>query len=520
MDNNENIFTGGAEENSVEILSDMPGGDIPVARETNNNRDYRDDFSNNYKPLPEDMEGAVSFDADAENGGAVLLACGSAYRKKMDRRKKIILISSLCAAFLIVGGLCGFLTARAVIRKNNKQENSTYPYMNLYTTLPGDAAQTIPQIPDEDVTAEVFTLPTLALPTLPAATTTTPSVVTTPGQPQVTLPLPSAVASANTAVAKTAKEIYNDEAPGVVGITAKVNVENSLLGQSYVSESKGSGFIASNLGYIITNYHVVEGGKSFTVSFYDGSKKSAELLGYDDTNDIAVLKTDTVGRKVLQTGSSAALSVGDRVLVIGNPLGTLSYTLTDGVVSALDRLIADDSAALNMFQTNAAVNTGNSGGPVFNMNGEVIGIVTSKYTDASAEGLSFCIPIDSAIRSILDIVQYGYARNKPLLSVSVQTLSAATATRYSLPQGVYVVDIDTAGAAAQAGMQKYDVITAVNNSSITTVAELRTALMNYTAGSSIPITVYRKGSAVNVTVTAGERTPQPSRTGYSNVYDL
>lgn len=218
-------------------------------------------------------------------------------------------------------------------------------------------------------------------------------------------------------------------------------------------------------------------------------------------------------------GFSADLSVGDELVVIGNPLGELTDTLTTGVVSALNRTVSNEGVTLNMFQTDAAINAGNSGGPIFNMQGQVVGIATSKYASSTIEGLCFAIPIDDVKDMISDIISYGYVTGRASLGVSVQTITQAMSMRYNYPVGCYIVEVGSGTAADNAGLAKGDVITKVGDTTIESVDDLSSALAASSAGQSAVITYVRSGSTRTVTVTFDEKKPAEARTTYSNVYD-
>lgn len=313
----------------------------------------------------------------------------------------------------------------------------------------------------------------------------------------------------------TPKEIYANNVETVVSIEAATSYGTSA----------GTGFIISEQGYIVTNYHVVEGSKNIQVALYDNSVYTAELVGYEDTNDLAVLKIEPRGTiKSVVYGKSSDLSVGDYVYIIGNPLGDLTFTLTAGVVSALNRLIdVDDGVSINMFQTDAAVNSGNSGGPVFDEHGYVVGIASAKYASASIEGLSFCIPIDDVRSMIDDIINNGYVSGKASMGVSVYD---SVTENYGFFQSTRKIDgakiaaVGSSTAASRAGLSKDDIITAVDGNDISSVSSLKTVLASYRSGDTVTVTFLRNGSEKKVTLTFDEYAPSSPRTDYSNVYDL
>lgn len=321
----------------------------------------------------------------------------------------------------------------------------------------------------------------------------------------------------------SASDIYKQNVNAVVNITAKgtrtVNFGLFFGSQQQEFTSSGSGFFLTEDGYILTNYHVVENTHTITVTDYDGEEHSATLVGFEESNDIAVLKVSGTFQAV-ELGDSTTLEVGDTLLIIGNALGELQYTLTQGVVSYLERAVTTETGSvINMFQTDAAINSGNSGGPVFNAKGEVVGIASAKYASSSIEGLGFCIPIDDVKYMISDIVSYGYVTGKPSVGVSLYTNSSRT---NGLPYGCYVVAVEYGSAADTAGLDEGDVITAVNGKSVRDVDDFGAALSGKQAGDSITLTVYDAsyGYSSDVTLTLDEYVPADARTDYSNVYDF
>ena len=478
---------------------------LPPAEQTSQPQASTRDFSANYRSVhsagQREEKKAVPSDAAERYRSAVLISSEQKNAKRKENKSRILFTAILCTITAVISVIGGTLSARVTIaREAEKAEEQSlsvlFPSQSTHPTLTGvgvlsesSGSQTQQSDSNSDESA---------------LQTETPTVV----------------ANTDAAVAKTARDIYNEVASGVVGVTARINLSNSLFGQSFIGESSGSGFIISEDGYILTNYHVVEGGSDIRVSFFDGSEKDAELIGFDQDNDIAVLKTNASRLNAVTLGDSDELSVGDTVLIIGNPLGMLSFTLTSGVVSALDRELVDDNSSIRMFQTDAAINSGNSGGPAFNMDGAVVGIATSKYADSAIEGLSFCIPINDVKDAVSDIIAYGYVRGRPLLGVSVQTLTASAADRYQLPEGVYIVAVGANSAAQQAGLSDGDVITAVGGKTVTTVQECKEQLKQYNAGDQLVLTVFQNGVSREVTVTTQEKVPASPHTDYSNVYDI
>ena len=246
---------------------------------------------------------------------------------------------------------------------------------------------------------------------------------------------------------------------------------------------------------------------------------------------MAVLKIDATGLTPVVLGDSDELVVGQTVYAIGNPLGELTYSLTDGIVSALDRVITtgsgSDATSLNMLQTNCAINSGNSGGPLFNSYGEVIGITTAKLSsssssEASIEGLGFAIPINDVKTIIQDLIQYGYVTGKPYMGITVSTVSAADAQRFGVPVGALVESVEAGSCAEEAGLQASDIITAIDDTEITTSTALTAAKATYRAGDSATLTVVRDGQTLELTITFDEEpreeevTAQPSSSTNQN----
>lgn len=406
------------------------------------------------------------------------------------KRKKVGmkgLVAVLCALCAIIGGISGGLSV------------AVYDRFRL-TAAGGDTVDTTEENSQNETLPPEETLAGHIDQTTPASEGPTTPEVTTP-------------------MALSAKEIYANSVNTVVGIGGNVTIDNGIWGKSN-AQIAGSGFIISENGYIVTNAHVVTDVKNLTVTLFDDKTYPATLVGTEKSNDIAVIKIEASGLQAAPWGNSGDLSVGDSLLVIGNPLGELTHTLTTGVVSALSRQIESESDVINMFQTNAAINSGNSGCPVFDMNGQVVGIATSKYASESIEGLSFCIPSNDVKGYIDDIIAYGYAKNRPLLGVSVQTVTNSIASRYKIVLGAYVVELGANEAAAKAGMQKGDVIVEINNRAVSAVADLQSALHERKAGDSVNVIVYRNGQRINLTITLDEKKPASARTTYTNVYDL
>ena len=307
-------------------------------------------------------------------------------------------------------------------------------------------------------------------------------------------------------------EIYELATKQVVGISTEVTSTN-VFGQLVTGSVTGTGFIISSDGYILTNNHVVE--KAYkenlkvTVMLYDGTEYEAEIVGVEgDNNDIAVLKINASGLSAATLGNSDEMKVGESVYLVGNPLGELTYTMTAGIISALDREIAaEQDASVNMFQLDAAVNSGNSGGPVYNSRGQVIGVVTAKYKSTGVEGLGFAIPINDAAEIADELIEHGYVTGKPYFGIMVKTMTEQYAAYYNSVPGVYVYSVDAGSCAAAAGIRQGDVITKLGDAEVLTNADLSTAKKAYKAGDTAEVTVFRGGEYLTLTVTFDEKKP-------------
>lgn len=305
----------------------------------------------------------------------------------------------------------------------------------------------------------------------------------------------------------TPAQVYAQNVKSVVAISATVT--ENVLGQTTQGTSTGSGFVLSENGYVVTNYHVVENASSVAVTTYDGMQHPAKMIGGDSSNDIAVLKIEVQGLQPVKLGSSDDLIVGDQVVAIGNPLGELTSTLTVGYISARDRDVNTDGSVINMLQTDAAINSGNSGGPLFNMKGEVVGITTAKYSGttnsgATIEGIGFAIPMDDVLKKITDLRDYGFITGAAL-GVMVHDMDRKTAEYYGLPMGAYVVEVVAGNCAAAAGVMPKDIIIAVGDDMVTSLNELSRVLEQYSGGEQTTITVWRGGKEVVLNITLDPR---------------
>ncbi|MDO4861267.1 MAG: trypsin-like peptidase domain-containing protein [Eubacteriales bacterium] len=310
--------------------------------------------------------------------------------------------------------------------------------------------------------------------------------------------------------ALTAAQLYDQACKQVVGVTTEVTYTN-FFGMNSSSAVSGTGFIVSSDGYILTNYHVIElaaqNNKDVNVILHDGTRYVASIVGYEKYNDIAVLKIDAEGLTPVVFGNSSGIAVGDLVYAVGNPLGELDFSMSTGHVSALDRLITSDESgvAINMFQIDAAVNSGNSGGPVYNAAGEVIGVVTAKYASTGVEGLGFAIPINDAVSIANDLITKGYVSGKAYMGVSIdQRYNAMYAQYWGMPVGAYVYSVESGSCADKAGVQEKDIIIKLGERSITGYTDLTSALHSFSAGDTTDVTVYRGGEEITLTITFDE----------------
>ena len=314
----------------------------------------------------------------------------------------------------------------------------------------------------------------------------------TPSEPVTGIPIP-------VGEGLTPSQVYAQNVDAVVAI-------QTTLRSGY---SMGSGFIMTADGYVTTNYHVVDGATKIEVTTHSGDTYPAELIGYDNTNDVAVLKMEGDGFPFVTVGVSESLIVGDQVVAIGNPLGELTNTLTVGYISAKERDVNTDGITINMIQTDAAINSGNSGGPLFNMKGEVVGITTAKYSGESAsgatiEGIGFAIPIDDVYDLIDDLITEGYVKSA-YLGVLVREMNPDSAAYYGYPVGAYVDEVTPGYCAEAAGLQAEDIIVALGTHKVKGLSDLTRLLRNMEPGETTTITVWRDGEELVLEITLDEK---------------
>ena len=358
-------------------------------------------------------------------------------------------------------------------------------------------------------------------------------------QPQTTLNQENTPTTTGSSVSNnssgemSARDIYYNLAlKQVVGINS--DITTNVWGMQVQGSVSGTGFVISEDGYILTNYHVIEDAYNtnspITVMFssesgYDTTEYTAEVIGFERNNDVAVIKIDATGLSAAALGSSSDLLVGDTVYAVGNPLGELTYSMTPGIVSATDRVITTEEGRMNMFQISAAVNEGNSGGPVYNAYGQVVGIVTAKPNTSSSgtstEGIGFAIPIDDAVRIADEVIngghQVGSNDNPAYLGITAQDVDTMAQQYYNMPMGAYVLSVTDGSAADNAGILVGDIITQVDGYDVQSRDDLAQELTFHSAGETCEVVVYRSGEYQTLSVTfdsVPETDTSTSPTGY------
>ena len=316
----------------------------------------------------------------------------------------------------------------------------------------------------------------------------------------------------------TMSEVYASNVNSVVSIN--VSATTNYFGQTVQTAASGTGFFITEDGYILTNHHVVEGASSVEVTLYSGESYDAKVIGSDKDYDIAVLKIDVTGATPVVLGNSSKLAIGESVAAVGNPLGELTFSMSTGVVSCVNRAINVDGTPFNMIQVDCSINPGNSGGPLFNSYGEVIGIVSAKYSSYSnttVEGIGFAIPINDVVSLVKDIMTNGYVTSKAYMGITPQNMTAQMAQqyRYDVTEGVFVCSVDPDSAAAKAGLKLGDVITKMDDKDIASYEDLVAAKKSYSAGDTVTLTVYREGKTIEVELTF-DAAPETTETSSSD----
>lgn len=313
----------------------------------------------------------------------------------------------------------------------------------------------------------------------------------------------------------TMPEVYAANVNSVVSINVSATGTN-VFGQSVQTAASGSGFAITQDGYIVTNYHVVEGASSVKVTLYNGETYDASVIGGDEDYDIAVIKIDVNGLSPVVLGDSSKIAIGETVAAIGNPLGELTFSMSQGIVSCVDRAINVDGTPFNMIQVDCSINPGNSGGPLVNTYGEVVGIVSAKYSSYSSttvEGIGFAIPINDVVAMVEDIMTNGFVTNKPFIGINPGTMTKQMAQqyRYDVSEGVFVYSVEPGSAADKAGLKMGDVILKIDGKEIKDTAGLTAAKKSYSAGDTATFTIYRGGETMEIQLTFGV-TPEDTTT--------
>ena len=356
---------------------------------------------------------------------------------------------------------------------------------------------------EEELAISFTTEPTVeavekTAPTQPAA----PAAVSAPNAIMNLQAAPKGIDNIPEGGGMSLQDIYTLNIPSVVSITC----------QGSRSASSGTGVVLSADGYIVTNAHVVENAHTYTVQLTDDRTFSARLVGCDDISDLAVLRIDCTDLTPAQFGDSSTLRVGDTVVAIGDPLGAaFRGTYTNGIVSAINRDVDMNGRTMTLIQTNAALNSGNSGGPLINCYGQVIGINTMKigaFTDtAGVEGLGFAIP-STQVKEIVDqIIAQGYVSGRPTLGITGEALSTFYQHYYRMPAGLYITEVDPGSDAASKGIQEGDMLLYLDDTRIVSADDLKTAIYEYEVGEVVEVIIYSRGQQYRMELTLGEDVP-------------
>lgn len=323
--------------------------------------------------------------------------------------------------------------------------------------------------------------------------------------------------ASSTSTANSTSEIVKKTADSVVEISTESVVTGSFA-QQYVQQGAGSGVIISQDGYILTNNHVINGANSVKVRLRDSTEYDATIVGSDSDNDIALLKVNATGLSPATFGDSNSLAVGDYVVAIGNPLGELGGTVTDGIISALARKVTIEDTQMTLLQTNAQVNPGNSGGGLFNANGELVGIVNAKQSATEVEGIAFAIPINNVLDILSDLKEYGYVTGKVDLGIDFTDITSdETAFYYGVNQtGCYVLSVDSGSNAEKAGVTRGDLVTKVNDTDVSSSSDITTALEKAEVGDTVTFTVSRRGTSKTISFVLEEYIPAVSNSQITN----
>ncbi len=305
--------------------------------------------------------------------------------------------------------------------------------------------------------------------------------------------------------ALTLPQVFQKAAPWVTYIEVQVEVPSNGFYAAQYGSGTGTGIVMTEDGYIMTNHHVVEDGTTFHVTTHDGVRYEAELVGSDPSTDIAVLKIDATGLDAAEFGDSSEIIVGEPAIVIGNPLGeTFWQSMTEGIISATERTIESEGYIMSLIQTSAAVNPGNSGGPMINSRGQVIGVINSKIGAEDVEGIGFAIPVNTALRVAQDLIDTGYVSSRPMLGITVQSITAEQAAAYGLDSsdvGITVQEVQEGSAAELGGMKIGDKIVAIGGIEVESSAEFIYEKDKYSVGDTAIVTVIRDGQSLDLSIT-------------------
>lgn len=319
-------------------------------------------------------------------------------------------------------------------------------------------------------------------------------------------------------------EVVQLNKSSVVEITTE-QVSTGQFMMQYISQGAGSGVIISEDGYIVTNYHVIEDATNISVKVNNENVYTAKIVGADQQSDLAVLKIDATGLTPAAFGESASLEIGDEVVAIGNPLGQLGGTVTSGIISALDREINIENQTMTLLQTDTAINPGNSGGGLFNLSGQLVGIVNAKSSGSDVEGLGFAIPVDIAKPIIEDLIEHGYVTGRVELGITIIDIEdEQTALMYRVSEpGLYVYSVNSGSAAQQAGLKSGDRIISINGVEVDNKTDFQKELKNHSVGETITLKIQRGTNTLDLQVTlqeSGRQLGQGQSTQNQNNYDL
>lgn len=316
------------------------------------------------------------------------------------------------------------------------------------------------------------------------------------------------IENVNTGKVMTPADVYAANVNATVGISTSITTTN-YWGYPTTSAVSGSGFILTSDGYIATNYHVVENGSSIRVTLFNGQEYEANLMGYNENKDIAVLKVNATGLPCVVLGNSDNVLVGEQIMAIGNPLGELTFSLSVGVVSAVNReVLFAEGAKMKLIQTDCAINSGNSGGAMFNAYGEVVGIATGKYSGETGSGtyidnIGFAVPINDIKAMVQQVIEKGYA-SRAYLGITFTDVDERMLF-YGVPKGASISSVDKASPAEQGGLKAYDVITAFNGEKVENKEDLVSAVDACSPNQKVIVTIYRSGETLELEITLGEK---------------